>query len=277
MIQLSTLTKTFGERVLLDGVTWTVEDGIVSVLVVATAVVAWIDHRDIPSLVWPATAAFPLVIGQAVLGGIVVHTDLNPWWVTAHFAVALAFVADVIFVAANAFCAVRLPDKGGEASGGDAGFARLTLFTVGATGALLLVGTYVRARSAGLAFTDWPLMNGRLVPALGGAATAMFAHRVLAAGVFLLVLWVAIRARPMPGKKPRSFMASWSFCFGPVRFCAGHHLSHWNQSDDPSGRRSVALASAGRESHSRPFSCRCRIGNEFLHQGPWSAIDLHQE
>ena len=56
---------------------------IVSVLVVATAVVAWIDHRDIPSLVWPATAAFPLVIGQAILGGVVVHTDLNPWWVTA--------------------------------------------------------------------------------------------------------------------------------------------------------------------------------------------------
>jgi len=52
---------------------------IVSVLVVATAVVAWIDHRDIPSLVWPATAAFPLVIGQAILGGVVVHTDLNPW------------------------------------------------------------------------------------------------------------------------------------------------------------------------------------------------------
>ena len=170
---------------------------IVSVLVVATAVVAWIDHRDIPSLVWPATAAFPLVIGQAILGGVVVHTDLNPWWVTAHFAVALAFVADVIFVAANAFCAVKLPDTGGEATGGDAGFARLTLFTVGATGALLLVGTYVRARSAGLAFTDWPLMNGRLVPALGGAATAMFAHRVLAAGVFLLVLWLAIRARTM--------------------------------------------------------------------------------
>ena len=58
-------------------------------------------------------AAFPLVIGQAVLGGIVVHTDLNPWWVTAHFAVALAFVADVIFVAANAFCVVKLAGEGG--------------------------------------------------------------------------------------------------------------------------------------------------------------------
>ena len=59
---------------------------------------------------WPATAAIPLVFGQAVLGGIVVHTELNPWWVTAHFAVALAFVADVIYVATDSFCVVRLPD-----------------------------------------------------------------------------------------------------------------------------------------------------------------------
>ena len=170
---------------------------VVSVLVVATAVVAWRQYRNVPSLVWPAAAAIPLVFGQAVLGGIVVHTDLNPWWVTAHFAVALAFVADVIYVATDSFCVAKLPEQGGDGRGGDTAFARLTLITTGAAGALLLVGTYVRARSAGLAFTDWPLMNGRLVPALGGAATAMFVHRVLAAGVFLLVLWVAIRARTM--------------------------------------------------------------------------------
>ncbi|HEY6060232.1 MAG TPA: heme o synthase [Gemmatimonadales bacterium] len=173
---------------------------VVSVLVVATAAVAWGRYRDIPSFVRPAIAAIPLVFGQAVLGGVVVHTDLNPWWVTAHFAVALAFVADVIFLAANSFFITEAPEKGRETTASDAGFARLTLLTTGATGALLLVGTYVRARSAGLAFTDWPLMNGRLVPALGGAATTMFAHRVLAATVFLLVLWVAIRARTMTAR-----------------------------------------------------------------------------
>jgi protoheme IX farnesyltransferase len=173
---------------------------VVSVLVVATAAVAWRRYRNIPSLVRPAIAAIPLVFGQAVLGGVVVHTELNPWWVTAHFAVALAFVADVIFVAARSFFVVEVPEKGHEATGSDGGSARLTLLTTGATGALLLVGTYVRARSAGLAFTDWPLMNGRLVPALGGAATAMFVHRVLAASVFLLVLWVAIRARTMTAR-----------------------------------------------------------------------------
>ena len=38
-------------------------------------------------------------------------------------------------------------------------------------------------------------MDGRLVPTLGGVATLMFVHRVLAALVLLLVIWVAIRAR----------------------------------------------------------------------------------
>ncbi len=57
------------------------------------------------------------------------------------------------------------------------------------------MGTFVRAKGAGLAFTDWPLMDGKLVPALGGANTAMFAHRVLAALVFVLR---ALRARAGP-------------------------------------------------------------------------------
>jgi protoheme IX farnesyltransferase len=172
---------------------------VVTVLVVATAVVAWRQHRHIPWIFWPALAAIPLVIGQAVLGGVVVHSDLNPWWVTAHFAVALAFVADVILVAADT---ISVAKPGGETSisGDDRSFARLTLIAAAATAALLLVGTYVRAKSAGLAFTDWPLMNGRLVPALGGAATAMFLHRILAAGVFLLIVWVAIRARTMASR-----------------------------------------------------------------------------
>lgn len=173
---------------------------VVTVLVVATAVAAWRRFRAVRSIAWPALAAIPLVLGQAVLGGVVVRTELDPWWVTAHFAVALAFVADVIVLAVNAFLVERPYGPLGRAAGEDPAFARLTLVVAGATGALLVVGTYVRATSAGLAFTDWPLMDGRLVPALGGAATAMFTHRVLAAAVAVLVLWVTIRARTMTGR-----------------------------------------------------------------------------
>ena len=164
-----------------------------TILVFVTAFFAWRGYRQVRSILWPALAAIPLVLGQAVLGGIVVKTELDPWWVTAHFAVALAFVADVTVLATNSFLQGRRP----PAEERDPGYARLALFTAGATAVLLLVGTYVRAKGAGLAFTDWPLMDGKLVPALGGANTAMFLHRVLAALVFLLVIYAMVRARTM--------------------------------------------------------------------------------
>ena len=175
-----------------------------TILVFVTALFAWRGFRGVRSILWPALAAIPLVLGQAVLGGIVVKTDLNPWWVTAHFAVALAFVADVTYLATNSFLR-----SGGEPAGErDEAFARLTLFIVGATAVLLLVGTYVRAKGAGLAFTDWPLMDGKLVPALGGANTAMFAHRLIAALVFLLVIYAMVRARTMQARSKASVVLS---------------------------------------------------------------------
>jgi heme o synthase len=173
---------------------------IVTVLVAIQAYFAVRDLRSIPKVVAPAIAAVPLVLAQAVLGAIVVDTKLNPWWVTAHFLIGLAFVADVVTLAANAFCTVKLPLKGDSVKGSDPAFARLALITTATTALLLIVGTYVRAKDAGLAFNDWPLMDGKLVPALGGAATAMFLHRLLAAIAFVMVIYLAVRARTMPSR-----------------------------------------------------------------------------
>jgi protoheme IX farnesyltransferase len=163
---------------------------VVIVLTLASAVVAWIDHRHEPALLWPALVSFPLVMAQAALGGVVVATDLDPWWVTAHFVAALALIADVVVMAAWAL----VPAARGTRL---RGFPLLTLITAGVTASLLLVGTYIRAKGPayGIAFQDWPLMDGRLVPTLGGVRTPMFLHRVLALTSFLLVLWTAIRAR----------------------------------------------------------------------------------
>jgi protoheme IX farnesyltransferase len=175
-----------------------------TVLIVLTAIAAWAGYGRDRSILWPSVAAVPLVVGQAVLGGIVVKTELDPAWVTAHFFVALALVADVVYVAVRSVLVMRE----GPGSADDGGFARLAGATTLATGALLLVGTYVRANGAGLAFGDWPLMNGRLVPALGGANTAMFAHRVLAALVFVSVLYTAVRSRTMAARS--SELVRWS-------------------------------------------------------------------
>ncbi|HZN42195.1 MAG TPA: COX15/CtaA family protein, partial [Actinomycetota bacterium] len=166
---------------------------VVAILTALMGVAAIRGPRTEPPLRWPAILAFPLVLVQAGLGAVVVATDLDPWWVTAHFVTALLLIADVTYVAATAMTA---GERSPTARSGSAGsFAHLTVATAGAVGLLLLVGTYVRASGAQLVFTDWPLMDGRLVPALGGGATAMFLHRVLAAVAMLFVLWTAIRAR----------------------------------------------------------------------------------
>ena len=69
-------------------------------LTLGLGILAWFDRRDEPRILWPSIASFPLVLGQAVLGAKVVATELDPWWVTAHFVVALGLIACVVYVAA---------------------------------------------------------------------------------------------------------------------------------------------------------------------------------
>ncbi|HXF74183.1 MAG TPA: COX15/CtaA family protein, partial [Actinomycetota bacterium] len=160
-------------------------------LIAVLAVAAWRLRRGSPRVFRASLAALALVLAQAGLGGVVVLTGLHPWWVTAHFAVAMLVLGALVYATTESRPAA------GDA-GVDRSFARLAAWDAAAVLALLLVGTYVRARGAGLVFPDWPLMDGRIVPVLEGEAPAVFLHRALAAAVALLALWTVIRALAMP-------------------------------------------------------------------------------
>jgi len=137
----------------------------------------------------------PLFVAQAAIGGWIIASDQNPSVVTIHFAVAFLVLGLAVAIA------MRARATGGT---GDRGYARLALWTGVATYALLLVGTYVRAEGAGLAFREWPLMGDSIVPDLqrpGGVA--MFAHRMLAIVVASLFIWCLVRARTMRPRSPR--------------------------------------------------------------------------
>jgi len=168
-------------------------------LIAVLAVLAWRRRRESPRVFGASLAALVLVLVQAGLGGAVVLTGLHPWWVTAHFALAMLVLAALVSATTESFVAAGGPPV-------DRGFARLAAWNAAAVLALLLVGTYVRARGSGLVFLDWPLADGRIVPVLEGEAPAVFLHRVLAAAVAVLALWTAIRARAMPRRR-RSVVA----------------------------------------------------------------------
>src|SRR5205823_4100367 len=107
----------------------------------------------------------------------------------AHLATAMLFAGVLVYVAVAAFTIDERPPRGVD------GLTALALWTAGATFALIAVGAYVRGEGAGLAFSDWPLMDGRLVPSLSHLPAALhFAHRALAAVAAGMIGWLAVNA-----------------------------------------------------------------------------------
>jgi len=134
-----------------------------------------------------------LVVLQALLGGQVVIQQLRAELVTVHLAMALTVLALTIVIAERA--------ANGPLPAAAAGLpGRLVVVTGIAVLAQMLLGSWVSGTGAGLAFNDFPLMDGGLWPAsLGATAVVQLAHRALAVVVALLVLWTARQLRRTAG------------------------------------------------------------------------------
>jgi heme a synthase len=170
----------------------------VIILIGALAVLAVRRYRNEPGVMWPAVAAFSLVLGQAVLGAIVVKLELDAISVVLHLGTAMALVGLLVYltIKAHVLDAKLHPVV-------DRSTSTMASWAAGGVLVLLLVGSYVSGREAGYAFSDWPLMNGRVVPDLGVPAYAIhFSHRALAAIVGAVVAVIAVRIIRAAGSRP---------------------------------------------------------------------------
>lgn len=75
----------------------------VGILIFATLVSAWRNHRRTPRILWPTFAAFLLVGFEGWLGGVVVQNELASWIVTIHLLVALVIVSLLLYSTVYAF------------------------------------------------------------------------------------------------------------------------------------------------------------------------------
>ena len=118
-------------------------------------------------------ARVPAGAGQAVLGGIVVATELNPWWVTAHFIAALVLIADVTYLAAACLTSDRPRPS---AATRRRAVRRLTLDHAGRRSARCCWS----ARSSGPATPNWSSRTGpdgrRLIPSVRRRGCARDVH-----------------------------------------------------------------------------------------------------
>ncbi|HEX2194355.1 MAG TPA: heme o synthase [Candidatus Limnocylindria bacterium] len=136
-------------------------------------------------LLGAAVAAGALVIVQSVLGRFVVSEGLARELVTAHLGMALTVLAMTIVIADRAAHGPMPARRSG-----------LPVRLIGVTGlavfAQMLLGSWVTGHDAGLAYADFPLMNGALLPEIVAPEQAIhFAHRAAAIVVAGLATWTA--------------------------------------------------------------------------------------
>ncbi|MDO8532434.1 MAG: heme o synthase [Dehalococcoidia bacterium] len=176
---------------------------LVSLLVLATAIVAWTARRNDRPVALAASIAFALLVAQVVLGGVTVLMELPPTIVTAHLATAEALlgVLTVLYILARrheifASIGARRPSPGLLWM---TGAAVLSIF------AIIFAGAYVRGTGATFACDGWPFCGPELLPESGLPAIHM-AHRlvVLVGGVLAIVACVAAwrQRRALPGGGP---------------------------------------------------------------------------
>jgi heme a synthase len=170
--------------------------GVVVVLVVLLVLAAYRHQRESRRIRRASLAALALVLGQAALGAVVVKLELDAESVVLHLATAMALLATLVYVTIAVYAnGADLPS--------DRALSRQSAFAAAAVLALLLVGSYLSGLSEGSVFDDWPLMNGKLLPALSSeAVTAHVIHRYLAALVGAVVVVVASRSVRLKRRLP---------------------------------------------------------------------------
>jgi protoheme IX farnesyltransferase len=143
-------------------------------------------RRDLPLLA-AAVVAGVLVIVQSLLGAAVVLEGLAAELVTAHLGMALVVLAATIFIAD------RATNGPMPAANVRPFLGRIVAVTAVAIFAQMLLGSWVTGHHAGLAYADFPLMNGAILPTVFGNEQAVhFAHRLMSLVVAGLVAWTAI-------------------------------------------------------------------------------------
>lgn len=162
--------------------------GLVGLLVVAFAILAWrrYSHRkDIRAF---AVVAVLFIIIQSLLGAAAVMWEQPTVVLALHFGISLTAFASVLLPVITMFQLERgETHRHKPVSSGMQFWAWSALIFVYG---IVYSGAYVRHTNSHLACLEWPLCQGVLIPELTGEVGIQFFHRLVAGLGWLLLLWL---------------------------------------------------------------------------------------
>ena len=194
---------------------------IVGPLVLATAGVALARHRHNRRVWIPAAISVPLLIGQGLLGGVTVLTELPGGVVALHLATAEALLAVCLLLMVASFrtpiMPVAAPGAGpGPATAGRAGgrtggdrYQRWALAGALSVYAVIITGALVTAMGATTACFTWPLCQGQAFPMHHLTAVHMF-HRYVVLALGIVLCYAVWRCARGPGRSKGLRRLAWA-------------------------------------------------------------------
>ncbi|MFQ5873568.1 MAG: heme A synthase [Dehalococcoidia bacterium] len=175
---------------------------VTGLMVLAVGAVVWKAYRWDRRLVGIVSLAVVLLLGQVVLGGATVRTELEPGLVMAHLAVAEALLACMIAAFVIAWRMAGPNSRLNRITGVRARRPVLIPIAVAGLYVLLLTGSYVQASGATVACGDtWPLCQGELFRG-GELAIVHMLHRILSIPVGGVILASLVEAWRLSREQP---------------------------------------------------------------------------
>lgn len=165
---------------------------VVGFMILGVVLQVWRGYRSRAAMKWAAVLAVVLLAVQVIVGGVTVGTETAAGVVAIHLSIALSLIATLIFITAGAWSDER-PSL--------SGLSPLPLLAGAGVFALIITGAFVSQTDAGLAYPDWPLFDGKFVPADSQAGHLHYAHRVVAGIVGLVfagAFFFALRRKASP-------------------------------------------------------------------------------
>jgi heme a synthase len=165
-------------------------EGLLVVALTAVMLRRWRAERE------PVVLALLMLVTlllQAGLGAGAVLAPQSPLMLATHFGVSLLAFAATFLSAAVVFERTRRAAP--VQSVAPRVFRRWVLGVALYVLVVVYLGAFIRHAGISLACADWPLCNGQVIPSLEGPSGVVFAHRLGAVGLLLLLAWLARQAR----------------------------------------------------------------------------------
>ncbi|NOU92818.1 heme A synthase [Paenibacillus sp. LMG 31456] len=193
--------------------------GVVGIILLITMLLVLFYSRS-KEAKWFVSGAMLFTVLQAILGAMAVI------WPQSSAVLALHFGFSLMAFAFTLLLALVFTRFGSSMSGPPStlsigvrwGVALTLIYSY----AVVYLGAFVRHTEASGGCIGWPLCNGQVIPEMIGATRIVFAHRVGAIILFLIIMWLFMAIRSQNGKQDNAYQAAkWALILVVLQIFSG--------------------------------------------------------